>query len=288
MRAIHSVVPGNHSLLAIAGQIRATMWAEIKMQWRRQGLWVVFGCATGLLVLITVQAAMYLSHLPPDSLYVLQHYTSADLDNLMIDNTTTYSVMFFGLVAALLVVDRVERDQRLSMVELQRATPQGYLRYTLGKYFGNYIAVLVPTFLACLLCALLTTFLGWPVVFLLKFLQAFALVFIPSSLAAVSLALLLASFLPVRIVQIGFSLLWLYFNTGLGRYGFGASIFNPSGQYIYAVFFPVPHMQYVEPDFQTSLQLALLNITVLLLTAVGALCLTYGSLVYQRYREEKA
>lgn len=286
MIALPRVAPGS-GLLAAAGQIWATMRAEMVMQWRRWGLWVAFACVAGLLLLLTLQAAISLSHLPPTSLYVRQHYTFMDLVNLMVYGTTVYGSMFFGLVAALLVVDRVERDQHLGMVELQRATPQGYAPYVLGKFLGNAGAVLVPTLLSYLLCGLVALLLGWPGVLLLKFLLAFLLVFAPSSLAAVGLTLLLASFLPLRIVQVSFSLLWLYFNTGLGRYGFGASIFNPSGLYVYPVFFPLTTpMSTILPNFKPSMQLALLNIAVLLLTAIVALFLTYGSLAFQRHREE--
>ena len=47
-------------------------------------------------------------------------------------------------------------------------------------------------------------------------------------------------------------------------------------------------MPTVYPNFKTSMQLALLNIAVLLLTAIVALFLTYGSLAFQRHREEEA
>lgn len=286
MIAIPRVAPGS-GLFATAGQIWATIWAEIAMQWRRWGLWVAFACVAGLLLLLTTQSAIYLLHLPPASMYVLQHYTPTDLTNLMIYNTATYGSIFLGLVVVLLVVDRMARDRRLGVFELQRASPQGYVGYVLGKFLGNYAAVLVPTFLIYLLCALTSLALGWPLALLLKLLQAFALVFIPSSLAAISLALLLASFLPLRLVQVGFSLLWIYFNTGLGQYGFGASIVNPSGIYVYPVFFPLTTpMSTVYPHFKTSMQLALLNIAVLLLIAVVTLMLTYGSLAFQRHREE--
>lgn len=288
MIALPRVAPCR-GLLGACGQVWATIRAEIAMQWRRWGLWVAFACAAGLLVLLTIQAATYLLHLPPNSIYAQQHYTPEDLDNLMVYDTGMYGSIFFGFVVALLVVDRMGRDRSLGMFELQRAAPQGYAPYVLGKFLGNYVAVLVPTLLVYLLCALISLALGWHLMLLLKLTQAFVLVFVPSSLAAVGLTLLLASFLPLRVVQIGFSLLWLYFNTGLGRYGFGASIFNPSGLYVYPVFFPLTTpMPTVYPNFQTSMQLALLNIAVLLLSAIVALLLTYGSLTIQRHREEEA
>ncbi|HLX55758.1 MAG TPA: hypothetical protein VKR83_01915, partial [Ktedonobacteraceae bacterium] len=128
----------------------------------------------------------------------------------------------------------------------------------------------------------------WPLALVWKFLLVFGLVFVPSSLLAVSLTLLLASFLPLRVVQVGFSLLWFEFNIGIGWHGLLFSIFNPNGIYVYPVFTPIPQMQYTDSNFQTSLSLALLNITVLLLTAIVALSLTYGSLVFQQHHEEVA
>ncbi|HEU5200688.1 MAG TPA: hypothetical protein VFU32_13700 [Ktedonobacterales bacterium] len=287
MITLPRVAPGNVFFGAF-GQIWATTRAEIVMQWRRWGLWLTFACVTVLLFLITVPSALFLLHPPPTSLYARQHYTPADLNNLMTLGTTIYAAMFYGLVASLFVVDRVRRDQRLGMVELQRAAPQGAARYILGKFLGNYVAVLIPTFLGYLLCSLITLPFGWPMVLVAKFLLAFLLVFVPSSLAAVGLTLLLASLLPVRIVQVGFSLLWLEFNLGLGWRVLGYSIFNPSGLYVYPVFFPTPPMQYTQPGFQTSMSQALLNIVVLLLTAIVTLFLTYGSLAFQRHRQEGA
>jgi hypothetical protein len=242
-----------------------------------------------VLVLLTAQGALYLRHLAPTSIYVRQHFTPSDLNNLMIDNTATYGSLFLGLVIALLVVDRVSRDQRLGMDELQRATPQGDLNYLLGKFLGNTVALFVPVLLIYLLCALVMFVIGWPPVLFVKSLQAFGLVFIPSSLAALGVTLLLSSFHPLRLVQVGFSLLWLYFNTGFGVYGFGGSIVNPGGLYVYPVFFPLSRpLPTIYPHFQTSMHLALLNIAVLLLIAVVSLLLTYGKLAFQHYRMEGA
>jgi hypothetical protein len=287
MIALPRVVPGGTFLGGIA-QIWATTRAELAMQWRRWGLWVAFGVTTGLLLLLTVQTALYLTHLPPTSLYVRLHYAPENFNNLMVYGGTAYGVMFSGLLAALLVVDRMGRDQQLGIRELQRASPQGTLCYVLGKFLGNIVALLVPIFLAYLLCALVTILLGWPVALLLKFLLVFLLVFVPSSLAAVSLALWLSSFLPLRVVQVGFSLLWFECNIGLGWHGLVFSIFNPNGFYVYPLLTPLPGLQSVDPSFHTSVQLALLNILVLLLIAILAFFLTWASLATLRLREEGA
>jgi hypothetical protein len=275
-------------MLATGGQVWAATRAELVMQWRRWGFWLTFGCVTAALFLLTAQAASYLLHPPATSLYARQGYTRSELNNLMTLNTTTYAAMFFGLVVALLVVDRLKRDQRLGMAEVQGSTPQGAICYALGKCLGNYLATLLPTALAYTLCALLAIALGWPTILLPKFMLAFLLVFMPSSAAALTLTLLLSSVAPVRVVQVGFSLLWFELNLGLGWRALGYSILNPSGLYVYPVFFPVPPMQYTQPGFHTSTSLALLNIASLVLAALVALGLTCGSLALQRYRQEIA
>ena len=258
------------------------------MQWRRLGLWVAFGSITLLLFLLTVPAAAYLLHPPSTSVYVREHYTKVDLNNLMTFGTTTYGAMFLGLVVALLVMDRLRRDQRLGVVELQDATPQSAATYLVGKFLGSYVSVLAPALVIYLLCALVTLPFGWPVTLLWNFLVAFVLVFVPASLAAVGLALLLASVLPLRVAQVGFTLLWIEFAIGPGWHTLVFTIFNPSGLYVYPIFFPIPPMQYAEPGFHTSETLALLNVAVLALTGVASLALTYGRLVMRRLRQEGA
>lgn len=288
MIALPRVVPGR-GLCASGGQVWATTRAELAMQWRRWGLWVAFGVTTGLLLLLTVQAALYFHNLPPTSLYVREHFSPEDFNNLVLYGTTIYGVMFYGLVAALLIVDRLGRDRRLGMVEIQRAAPQGYAGYVLGKFLGNYLAVLLPVLLGYVICALVSVILGWPPVLFQKFLLAFALVYAPASLAAVGVTFLLASFLPLRVVQVGFSLLWFFFNIAPGWNVLMWSIFNPNGIYVYPVFFPLTMpLPAANPNFTTSMSLALLNIIVLCLTGIVSLFLTYGCLVFQRYREEGA
>ena len=275
-------------VLGAGRQVWATARVEILMQWRRWGLWAAFGGVAGLLVLITVQAAVFFKNLPPTSIYVLQHYTPAELENLMIYGTTAYGTVLLGLVAALLTVDRLDRDRRLGMLELQRATPRSTASYALGKFLGNYVAVIVPALAAHTACAAVALLLNWPPALLAKFLLAFLLVVVPCSLVAVALVLLLASFLPVRIVQVGFPVLWFELYIGLGWHGLAASVLNIGGFYIYPVFFPTPPPLYSVMPIVISLPLALLNIAALILTAVVALFLTYAGLVFRQQRAERA
>jgi hypothetical protein len=149
------------------------------------------------------------------------------------------------------------------------------------------VAILIPLFFIYLLCGLTAFLLGWPAALVFKFLLIFALVTVPSSAAAVGIILFLTSFLPQRIVQVGFVLLWFEFYIGLGWHGLAASIFNVGGAYVYEGFFPTPPARYSVFQIEASISMALLNILALFLVGITALVLNYGSLSLQRYRAEQ-
>jgi hypothetical protein len=272
-----------------AGQFWGTVRAEIVMQWRRWGLWLAFAASAAVIALIYVSRAPTFKH---TLVFRELHFTPTDFVNFFVYGTTTYSDMLFAMVAALLVADRLMRDKTSGMSELQRATTQGYPLYVLGKFVGNLIAVLVPAFIGYMLCGVLLVVLGLLPTLLVAFIPAFLLVFVPAFAVVVALALLLSSVAPVRVVQIGFPLLWLYSTLSpLGWYTLADTIFNPSGRYIFPIFFPTPVDRFFPgrlPGLASSgytLQLALLNITVLLLTALASLVLLILSLKLQERRE---
>jgi hypothetical protein len=278
-------VEPSHGPLAVGGQIWAITRAELAMQWRRWGIWLVFAFATSLILVTFSANANAFRHLSPQSIYARLHFTSLDSANFLTLATTYYADLIFGIVSALLIADRIGRDRQLGMFELQRATPLGCTRYLLGKFVGNYMAVLVPTFLSSLFCVLVLMVLGAPSLFLQRFLLAFSLVFVPVYTAVVGVTLLLASFLPIRIVQMSFPLLWLYSNLSpLGWHTINDTILNPNGQYIYPIFFSTPLTRLYASH--ATLQQALLNITLLVVTALVALLLTYGSLMFQQRQME--
>ena len=185
---IPRLAAGN-GFLAGYGQVWATVRAELVMQWRRWGLWLAFAFATGLLILIFMGNKAWLEHLTTNPAYTNLHYTVQDIANVLTVAVADSCDLFFGVVAALLVADRMRRDQGLGMFELQRAMPQGYARYVLGKFLGNYLAVLLPTLLGYMLCALILVLLGLPTVLFQTFLLSFVLVFLPVFTAIVGLTL---------------------------------------------------------------------------------------------------
>src|SRR5512147_1454774 len=55
--------------------------------------------------------------------------------------------IFLPLLAGILSADRMQRDVRLGMRELQRSTSLSMPAYILSKYFGVLLSVLTPMFL---------------------------------------------------------------------------------------------------------------------------------------------
>ncbi len=280
MISLSPAVPGRGTA-AVIGQLWATIRAELLMQWRRWGLWLAFGATLAIMSLIFISNAANIKYAP----HANGPYTNLDeFINLYLYVTGRYSVTLMAIIAALLVADRMVRDKRLGMAELQQVTTEGYPVYVLGKFIGNFVAMLIPAFVVLMSCGIALASLGFPLEMLRSLAWAFVLVFIPAFAVVIALTLLLASIVPLRVVQIGFPLLWLYSTLSpLGWHTLNDTIFNPVGRYIFPVFFPALFDK-IRPGIYTF-QLAMLNITVLLATALVSLVLLVISLAVQAHRE---
>src|SRR5260221_634773 len=126
---------------AVTGQLWATMRAELLMQWRRWGLWLAFGALIAIMSLIFISNAVNIKYEPHAN---GPYRTLDEFTNLYLFVAVRYSVTLMAIIAALLVADRMVRDQRLGMAELQRATSEGYPVYVLGKFIGNFVAMFFP------------------------------------------------------------------------------------------------------------------------------------------------
>ena len=275
-----SLLQPSIGLAARSGQFWATMWTELIMQWRRWGLWLAFGGAWLMILLIFIVRS-------PNGLMDMfnrEHFTLTDTVNYMVFAIGLFTGLVFPPLAALLVSDRLVRDKRLAMSELQRATPQSFLTYTLGKFVGNYLAMLIPALLACLLFGLGLILDGGPPAVLPALLLAFVLIFMPVFAVVIALALFLSSLIPLRALQIGFPLLWLYsVLSPLGWITLNNTVFNPKGKYIYPVFFPTPFDRYHPTGY--TIYNSEINIAVLLATALVSLLLLVLSLERQARKD---
>jgi hypothetical protein len=236
------------------------------MQWRRWGLWLTYAGAWGLIMLVL------LSH-SNDAVkmeFQQQHATQAIMANFVVRMTCLYSDLLLTPIASLMVSDRLIRDRKLAIIEIQQAAPRSTTIYVLGKFIGNYIAMLVPTLLAIFLLGLTTIIMGWPLGILAGQCLAFVLIFMPVYAALIGLVLLLSTLLPLRSVQIGVPLLWFY--SVLSPFHWTTinnTIFNPAGHFIFPVFFPAA-IDLVIPSGYTVTD-SLLNISALLAVAVVSL-----------------
>jgi hypothetical protein len=272
-----SMVTPEHGFLAVLGQLWGTIHSEIRMQWRRWGLWLAFAGALALILLVISQGISTLQTQLSNS-----HEAITDIVNYLTFLTTYLIDYLFPPLAALMASDRLVRDSKLAIAEMQQATSQSSGIYILGKFIGNYIAMLVPTLLGILIFGLIFVVLGVPLTLLSSLLLAFVLVFMPVYAAFIGLTLLLSSLLPLRSIQIGIPLLWLYsMLSPFHWYTINNTIFNPNGMYIFPVFFPSPITK-VRAAQSITIYSSLLNIGALLGVAIVTLILLGALLQYRR------
>ena len=121
--------------------------------------------------------------------------------------------LFLPVVGGILAADRMQRDFRLGVRELQNSTPLSRPAYILGKYFGVLASLLLPVFLwvtAVAVALAATGYAPWamlyamPVACLAMTVPAFAFV------TAFSLACPLI--MPLRVYQILFTGYWFWGN----------------------------------------------------------------------------
>ncbi len=188
--------------------------------------------------------------------------------------------IFLPLLAGILAADRMQRDVRIGIRELQRSTPLSTPVYILAKYFGVLLSVLTPIFLLVLMVGSLVVVKGIaPLSFLWPLLLAFLTIAVPSHAFVVAFSLACPLIMPLRVYQVLFTGYWLWGNL-LSPQAFPTisdTLLNAVGQYPLQAFF---HMytdstQKVEDAFTPPE--AVLNLIVL--TA----CIAIALFVLDRY-----
>jgi ABC-2 type transport system permease protein len=224
-------------------QIAGLFRHEFNMAIHRKGLWIAYGliCMFFTLGLNTTSGeglTDLLTGRPP----LLE---AAEIVYML--NTT------LPLIAGIFAADRIQRDVRLNLRELQLSSPLKHWQYTLGKY----LAVLLSALLAALTCVLLHGLVAMVItqsspVFLLAELVTFTAIVVPSFAFVIAFSLACPLVMPLRVYQILFTGYWFWGNflndkfiptisdtllNASGIYAlqglFGGSSFNPSGQSIY-------------------------------------------------------
>lgn len=176
------------------------------MSLRRKGLWIAYGL---LFVFHTV-----LLFSPPPIGEMVEGEVIARGEVWQVAGRFLLACnVFFPVVAGILSADRVRRDFRLGLRELQDSTPLSRHVYVLAKYLGSLASSLFPLFLWVMGIAAFMALIGRahgsmlyavPVAFLAITVPAFALV--------VAFSLACPMVMPLSIYQILFTGYWFWAN----------------------------------------------------------------------------
>lgn len=180
--------------------------------------------------------------------------------------------MLIPLIAGILSSDRLQRDFRTGMRELQKSCAISDSLYLAGKYTGVLLSMFVPFLIAVFGLGIYAVISGIPAVELFTGLLAgFAAIAVPSIAFVVAFSLACPLVIPVRVYQILFTGYWFWGNFLNDRVfpTVSGTILNSSGIYALQGFFTGALSRSGEP-LHTPLE-AWLNITVLMVCAVVAL-----------------
>ncbi len=121
--------------------------------------------------------------------------------------------LFTPLVAGIAAADRLVRDDRLGVRELQRGAPLGPADLWLGKYAGVLAGTLTPILLFLILVGAGLILLGGQPAALAPALAAgFALITVPAFAFVTAFSLACPLAMPVRVYQILFTGYWFWGN----------------------------------------------------------------------------
>lgn len=251
---------------------------EFNMSLRRPGMWIAY------FALFIFNGFMFFT--PDSSLEGVPF--PVDEPWQVAGDILFYSNMFMVILGGILSADRMQRDFRLGVRELQRSTPLRLPVYILAKYLGAVAGVITPMLVWVLLCAIFFITQGAPLYFIGVMFTAFLAMCVPAYAFVVAFSLLCPLFMPVRVYQILFVGYWFW-----GNYmnsGFFPTISNtllvPSGKYVlYGFFGGFPSSNTMVPSRTITSIDAVLNLCVLFLCVVAVL---FTLNIYLRWHERHA
>ena len=144
--------------------------------------------------------------------------------------------LFMPVVGGIVAADRIARDVRLGVTELQSSAPLLRWPFVLGKYVGVLLSLLTPQFLIALLLDSIMVLSGMPPVLLLYTLIAFLAIGVPAYAFITIFSLAFPLVMPLRVYQVLFTGYWLWGNyldprvfptisdtllTACGKYAYG-------------------------------------------------------------------
>ncbi len=254
---------------------------EIGMSLRRRGLWVAYGL---LFVFYTV-----LLFSPPPLGEMIRGEVISRAQVWSVAGRFLVAVnVFFPVVAGILSADRMRRDVRLGVRELQESTPLSRSSYVGAKYFGALASSLFPVFLWVMAIGVaMTTFGKSDVSILLALPAAFLAITVPAFAFVVAFSLACPMVMPLPIYQILFVGYWFWANFIPPALfpTLNGTLLTPSGIFALQAFFGVPASLSIQGAAHFTPVQAWLNLGVLASAIFGVLVLLERLL---KFRSERA
>jgi ABC-2 type transport system permease protein len=251
---------------------------EFSMSIRRPGFWISYILLSLFYIISILTPSMNSSEdiIPPD-----QIWSQAGHMVFMFN-------IFLPLLAGILSADRMQRDIRTGMRELQRSTPLSLPVYILAKYFGVLLSALAPMFLLVIVTGAVMVAKGLaPPDFLWPILLAFLTIAVPAHAFVVAFSLACPLFMPLRVYQVLFTGYWFWGNL-LSPQAFPTisdTLLNAVGQYPLQGFFGMNFDSTHKVNEGFTAPEAVLNLVVLALCIASAL---YVLDRYLRWQERRA
>jgi len=251
------------------GSFSGILRHEIGMSLRRKGLWIAYGL---LFVFYTV-----LLFSPPPVGELVEGEVIARREVWQVAGRFLLACnVFFPLVAGILSADRVRRDFRLGLRELQDSTALRRHVYVLAKYLGALASSLLPVFLWVMAIAAAMTVLGRAHASMLVAVPvAFLAITVPAFAFVVAFSLACPLVMPLSIYQILFTGYWFWANFIPPQLfpTLNGTLLTPGGMFAQQGFFGGPAGQALAGAAHATPATAMANLAVLGLCSAAALFL---------------
>ena len=176
---------------------------EFNMSVRRPGFWIAYALLGSFYTITMLMPSVDGSSdvIPPE-----QVWSEAGHIVFMFN-------IFMPLLAGILSADRMQRDFRTGVRELQRSAPLSAPVYILAKYLGVLVSVLTPMFILVMVTSVLLVLKRLaPVEYLWPSLLAFLSIAVPAHAFVVAFSLACPLVMPLRVYQVLFTGYWFWGN----------------------------------------------------------------------------
>ncbi len=242
---------------------------EIGMSLHRKGLWIAYG-------LLFVFHTVLLFTPPPIGEMVKGEVISRSAVWPVAGRFLLACNVFFPIVTGILSADRVQRDFRLGVRELQDSTPLSRHAYVLAKYLGALVSSLLPLFLWVMGIAAVMAATGRAHASMLYAVPAaFLAITVPAFAFVVAFSLTCPLVMPLSIYQILFTGYWFWANFIPPKLfpTLNGTLLTPSGIFAQQGFFGGQVSQTLASSAQYTAADAVANLAVLGLCSAAALVL---------------